>query len=771
MGICKFYPCHEGENHECSFCWCPIYPCEEGITGGYWYEANGIKVWDCSNCCYVHNKRFTDMLNFRWSEIWTFGGFKEMYVIKRDGSKVEYTRSKVTNAIYKSANSISHEDPKHTTQEMADKLAYEVEELIIKKFEDRLPSVEDVQDLVELVLMNNSLADIAKNYILYREDRTKLRKEKARMGIVDELKLSIPCCNTLKKRYLLKNINEEIIESTGELFRRVAKAVGSATKEKGLPKTPEFYEIMVSQKFFPNSPTLMNAGTEQGCLSACFVLPVGDTMQDIMMAGYWSAMIQKFGGGVGMSFSRLRGSGDHISTTHGKACGPIKVLKQMSSISYMVTQGGKRESANMGILRIDHPDIEEFIICKKNDESLSNFNLSVAITDKFMKAAAEGKDFDLISPKDGSVIKTVKANILFEQIVENAWKRGDPGIVFIDEMNRKHQVKGEIESTNPCGEQPLLPYESCNLGSINIEKFVVDGKFDWKEFKRVIGIAVVFLDNVITINKFPTVELDGHKVNSIQEETLKNRKIGLGIMGLANTLIRLGLRYDTEEARRFAGKIMKTLTHTARSKSSELGKIRGNFPNFRNRTKFKKLKHLRNATVTTIAPTGSICMIADTSSSIEPLFAVSYKRTTGWDSWYETSPLFEEMLKKYRIHNEEILQKVSGVSSIQNIAELPKEIRDVFVTACDISPEDHIKMQSVIQKYTDNAVSKTVLLPNYATRDDVAIAYISAHRAKCKGVTVYRDGSLSNQPLQTENKQVENPFSASKCDITGKECS
>jgi len=694
-----------------------------------------------------------------------------MFVLKRNGSKAKYNRSKVAEAIYNASNAIGHENETHATQEMADKLAYEVEELIIKKFEDRLPGVEDVQDTVELVLINNSLADIAKNYILYRNDRTQLRKEKARMGIVDELKLSIPCCNTLKKRYLLKNANEEIIESTGELFRRVAKSVGGATKEKGLPKETEFYEIMVSQKFFPNSPTLMNAGTEQGCLSACFVLPIGDTMQDIMIAGYWSAMIQKFGGGVGMSFSRLREAGNHISTTHGKACGPIKVLKQMSSISDMVTQGGKRHSANMGILRIDHPDIEEFIVCKNGNPNLANFNISVAITDKFMEAAAEGKDFNLISPKDGKIIKTVKANILFEQIVENAWNKGDPGIVFIDEMNHKHQVKGKIESTNPCGEQPLLPYESCNLGSINIEKFAIDGKFDWKEFKRVVGIAVVFLDNVISINKFPIVELKEHKLNSIQEETTKNRKIGLGIMGLANTLILLGLRYDTEEARDFAGKVMKTLTHTARDKSVELGKLRGNFPNFKNRTKFKNLKNLRNATVTTIAPTGTISIIANTSSSIEPLYAVAVTRTTGWDSWDELNPLFEEMLKKQGVYNEEILQAISGKSSIQDIKAIPKSIRDVFVTAHDISPEDHIKMQSVIQKYTDNAVSKTVNFPSSATRDEVMMAYVLAFKTKCKGVTVYRDGSLSNQPLQTEKKQVENPFSSSKCDITGKGCS
>lgn len=562
--------------------------------------------------------------------------------------------------------------------------------------------------------------------------------------------LSKNAITVLEKRYLKKDETGKVVETPEGLFMRVAEAISAADKEfvgaADLDQTKQtFYEIMINQEFMPNSPTLMNAGRDLGQLSACFVLPVEDSMEEIFDAVKNAALIHKSGGGTGFSFSRLRPKGASVNSTGGVASGPVSFMKVFNASTEAVKQGGTRRGANMGILRVDHPDILEFIQCKKNSKDITNFNISVGITEAFMNAVHNGTEYGLIDPSNKKEIGRLNAQDVFDLIVDMAWTNGEPGIIFLDRLNRDNVVKalGEIESTNPCGEQPLLPYESCNLGSLNLNKFLKEsyGEFelDWNRFKTVIASAVHFLDNVITVNNYP--------LDKIRDMSLKTRKIGLGLMGFADVLYKLRIPYNSDEAILFAEKIMSFIQETAKDASEDLAKKRGTFPEYEFST-YKGKRLQRNATVTTIAPTGTISIICGSSSGIEPVFALSYIRNVmDNDELVETHPYFEEVAKKRGFYSKELMQKIANEGTIAHMEEIPEDIRRVFVTSHDITPDYHIRMQAAFQKYTDNAVSKTVNFPNNATRDEVREVYELAFELELKGVTIYRDGSREAQVL------------------------
>lgn len=557
----------------------------------------------------------------------------------------------------------------------------------------------------------------------------------------------------LEKRYLRKDKDGNVVETPDEMFRRVAHNIALADEKYGgdVKKTEkEFYEMMKNLYFLPNSPTLMNAGTTIQQLSACFVLPVEDSMDKIFETLKHTALIHQSGGGTGFSFSRIRPKGDIVRSTGGIASGPVSFMKVFNSATDVIKQGGRRRGANMGILNVTHPDIMEFITCKENPEEITNFNISVAVTDEFMEKVKRKEDYYLINPRTGKKVNKLNAYEVFKKIYEGAWKSGEPGIIFIDEINRHNPTPhiGKIEATNPCGEQPLLPYESCNLGSINLSKFVKNGEIDWKKLKEITWKAVHFLDNVIDMNKYP--------IPQIKKMTLANRKIGLGVMGFADMLIKMNIPYDSNEALEIAEKTMSFIQEEAKKASVELGKERGSFPNFKGSIYDGKYPAMRNATVTTIAPTGSISIIAGCSSGIEPLFAISFIRNVldKDDRLYEINPYFEEIAKEMGFYSEELMQKIADNNgSVQGIDEVPEEIQRIFVTALDIPPEWHVRMQASFQKYVDNATSKTINLREDASVEDVKKAYMLAYELKCKGITVYRYGSRPEQVISTKEEE------------------
>ncbi|HEY7536263.1 MAG TPA: adenosylcobalamin-dependent ribonucleoside-diphosphate reductase [Thermodesulfobacteriota bacterium] len=543
----------------------------------------------------------------------------------------------------------------------------------------------------------------------------------------------------LNARYLLKDEKGDIVETPKGMFRRVSHNIAKVEKlysEDADYWEEGFFNLMTSLKFLPNSPALMNAGKPLGQLAACFVLPVEDSMKSIFDTLKNAALILQSGGGTGFSFSNLRPKADIVRSTGGIASGPVSFMKIYNMATEVIKQGGARRGANMGILRIDHPDILEFIRIKRNERELTNFNISVAVTDAFMEALKEDDEYELMNPRSNEVVGRLMAKAVFNEIVESAWETGDPGLIFVDRINRANPTPhiGQIESTNPCGEQPLLPYEACVLGSMNLSSYVKDKTIDYDSLGSDIRTAVRFLDDSIDANVYPLPE--------VEKMHRANRKIGLGVMGWADMLILLGIPYNHRKAFKLAKEMMKFIRDKSRETSVELGEKRGVFPNFKGSIyDAPGMPRVRNATTTTIAPTGTLSLIADCSSGIEPLFAIAYKRLVLDGELYEINKHFVEIAKRQGFYTEAVMNKVLKRGNLKGINEIPVEIRRLFKTALDISPEDHIEMQSVFQEHTDNAVSKTINLPNRAKKESVERAFILAYEKGLKGITVFRYGA------------------------------
>jgi len=565
------------------------------------------------------------------------------------------------------------------------------------------------------------------------------------------IRLSSNALTVLRRRYLKKDEQGNIMETPEEMFRRVAVNIAQADLLYGhtdVRKTEEvFYDFLTRLEFLPNSPTLMNAGRPLQQLAACFVLPVEDSLESIFEAVKETALIHQSGGGTGFAFSRLRPKNDAVRSTSGAASGPVSFMKVFNMATEVIKQGGTRRGANMGILRMDHPDILEFITAKADNKELLNFNISVAVTEEFMHAVERDADVPLVNPHNQHTVRTVKAREIFNAIIEMAWKTGDPGIVFIDRINRDNPTPhlGEIESTNPCGEQPLLPYEPCNLGSINLAlMFKEQGgryRIDWERLDRAVRTGVHFLDNVIDMSRYPLDQID--------RLAKGNRKIGLGVMGFADLLIRLGIPYDSEEALLTGEELMRFIRERGWAASEDLARERGVFPNFPgSRYDRPGGSRLRNATVTTVAPTGTLSLIADCSSGIEPLFALSFTRHVLGDvDLPEISSHFLEVSKQRGFFNDALVMRITAGESIRQMHEVPDDVKRVFVTTFNIAPEWHVRMQAAFQRHTDNAVSKTINFPPQATLDDVRKAFLLAYREGVKGITIFRSGSKTAQVL------------------------
>jgi ribonucleoside-diphosphate reductase alpha chain len=665
---------------------------------------------------------------------------------KRDGRIVDFDQTRIKDAIHKAFIAVELADG-----QKAENLTSEIVRLLEEKFLEKVPSVEDAQDFVINVLRGEGYEKVAHEYEAYRKKKDEIRSLREKLGI--EPKLTVNAMEVLRKRYLLKDLNEKIVETPTQMFTRIASAIAKVERKYGgTRKETEktFYGMMSRLEFLPNSPTLFNAGTRLGQLSACFVLPVGDSLESIFTTVKNMALIEQTGGGVGFDFSRLRPRGDIVKSTKGVASGPVSFMRVFDVSTEIIKAGGKRRGAMMAILRADHPDIIEFITSKQQTGFLSNFNISVAASDEFMKAVEENAEYPLVNPRSKEKVAELPAKNVWNLMAKSAWQSGDPGVVFIDEINKHNPTPqvGRIEATNPCGEQPLLPYESCNLGSINVSRMVEDGKIKWEKLGETVRHCVHFLDDVIDANRYPLKET--------QVLTKANRKIGLGIMGFADMLIKLGIPYNSEKALAIGEELMKFLETQSHKESVELGSERGSFPNFSGSIWKDNYGTMRNSTVTTIAPTGSISIIAGCSSGIEPMFAISFIRNVlNGTRLFETNPLFEMIAKERGFYGAELLEKIATTGSLQSIDGIPDDVKKLFVTALDIEPEWHVRMQAVFQKYTDNAVSKTVNLPREATIEEVRKVYELAWKLKCKGVTVFRYGSKPEQVLYIGEVKTE----------------
>jgi len=592
--------------------------------------------------------------------------------------------------------------------------------------------------------------DVAKAFILYRKNREQRREERKSLGIDDALELPINSLRALKARHLRKDASGNPIENPTQLFERVSSSIADVDKRYGLSKkeivnnAEGFFELMAKRKFIPGGSYLRNAGFG-GPLSNCHVLPIEDSIESIYESIKQSAIItQRAGGGVGYNFSRIRPAGDFVESSGGLSTGPISFMHVIDASNQVIGMGGHRKAASMAVLNANHPDILDFIHAKRGGKNLTTFNVSVGATDTFMKAVQKGSDFDLINPRTGAKVHTLNAEGIFDIMTSLAWDNGDPGMLFLDNTNKTNPLPGlgPLESTNICGEQWLHPFDVCNLGSINLAVLVKDGKIDYKELERITILASRFMDNGVDLSEYP--------VEKITEMAKGNRRIGLGIMGFADMLIQLGIPYNTPKALKTAEEVMKFVNDTAFNASAELAKEKGVFPHY-DLSIYKKMKvKMRNAARTSIAPTGSISMVANASSGIEPIFAVAFrKNVVDAKGVFYVNQYFEDMAKKNGFYNDEVLGEVSKHGSLQNNKEIPEKIQKLFVTAHEISPAFHVKMQAAFQKHTDNAISKTINMPNSATIDDVKEVYMLSWKLGCKGVTIYRDGSRDMQVLSS----------------------
>jgi len=668
-----------------------------------------------------------------------------MRVIKRDGKPEQFNYVKIHNAILKAGQEVLNESE-------AEKLVKIILPRVlaaIKKYEKQAIPIEYIQDIVEETLMKAGYPQVAKAYILYRNYRQDIRVAKEKLGIKDGFKLSLNAISVLSQRYLLRDDNRRVIETPGAMFRRVCNHIAKAERNFSPKKesyfAEKFYEKMSSLEFLPNSPTLMNAGTKLGQLSACFVLPVDDSMNGIFDSLKAMALIHQTGGGTGFSFSRIRPKNDLVLSTKGQASGPVSFMQIFDKATDVVMQGGRRRGANMGILRVDHPDIVEFVEAKLKEGVLENFNISVGITDSFIKVLKRNGYMDLVNPRTGLCEKKIKAKTLFSLITLCAYKYADPGLIFLDRINKTHPLctLGEIEATNPCGEIPLLAHESCNLASVNLSKFVKNKKVNWKAIEEAVELGVRFLDDVIEINNYP--------LKQIEAITKANRKIGLGVMGFADMLIKMRIPYNSKDAVKFAGSLMRFIRKCSISASSQLAKERGVFKNYKYSSYAKKNLRLRNATLNSIAPTGTISIIGNCSSGIEPVFALSFSRNVlGGNRLFEVNPLLEEVIREEGLYSRNLMDMLKGEPTLKNIKGIPSVIKKTFATAFDINPMDHLKIQAAFQEYTDNAVSKTINLPESATLEDVEKIYLAAYDLKLKGITIYRYGTKTGQVLTRE---------------------
>jgi ribonucleoside-diphosphate reductase alpha chain len=653
---------------------------------------------------------------------------------------VAFDLTRIEAAVTRAAREAGHTDPS-----LATTVAKAVANQLARRQRGRVPTIEAIQGLVEAQLNAAGFDDVARAYIIYRQRRAELRAAKALLGVRDELKLSLAAVTVLSERYLLRDGRGRPVESTGEMMDRVANSVAAA--EDGYRAgssaqwTERFSALLRSLEFLPNSPTLMNAGTGLGLLAGCFVLPVEDSLRSIFTTLGQAAEIQRAGGGTGYTFTHLRPAGDRVAGTGGTASGPLPFLRLYDTAAGVVSMGGRRRGACMAVLDASHPDIYDFVTAKaESPTELTHFNLSVGVTDAFMRAVERDGTHRLVNPRTRKTVARVPAVELFTSICEAAHACGDPGLVFLDTINRANPLprRGRIEATNPCGEVPLMPYESCNLGSINLARMTSGGRVDWDRLAEVAGLAVRFLDDVIDVSRYPVPELG--------EATRASRKIGLGVMGLAEMLASLGVPYDSEHGVRLTSQVVRCIQQAAHAASARLGEDRGAFPAFAD-SRFAGSAPVRNAQVTSVAPTGTISLIAGTTAGIEPMFAIAFTRAIVGRHLLEVNPCFDRLARDRGFYRDELIVEIAQRGGVRGCAHLPAEVRAAFPTASEIAPEWHLRMQRAVQRHVDAAVSKTVNLPATATVDDIRDIYLAAWKAKVKGITVYRYGSREGQVL------------------------
>lgn len=687
-------------------------------------------------------------------------------IVKRDGRKNKFNQTKITNAI-EAAGQDTKEFGFDTAEKLSDEVLKNLNE--IQEEKEKLVTVEEIQDTVEDVLMRNGFARTAKSYILYRKEHQELREKRKEIlsGKTTDLPFSLNSLEVLAGRYLRKDIETgEILEKPEDLFKRVAKAIAGVEGEYGKDQSQieeyeeKFYDVMTNFEFLPAGRTLANAGAETKVVSNCIVLDIKDSLDGIYTTLRDATLLQQAGSGVGFPFQSIRPAGELAKRTQGKASGPVSFLEVYDKAFGVVQQRG-RHGANMAVMRVDHPDILDFIHSKDVEGKLENFNISVAVTDEFLEKIEEDSDEPWkcefggkemlprrITRDENGVITNVQESKItpseiLEEMTKAAWANGEPGVIFIDEVNRDNPLPGlgKIKACNPCGEQFLHSGDVCNLGSINLDEFVEEGKIQWDRLREVIKIATRMLDNVIDITEFPV-----ERVNNVFR---KNRRIGIGIMGFADMLLQMEVPYDSEKGREIAEEVMKFITEESHKVSQELAEEKGTFPNYESSIWSEKEIKMRNAATTTIAPTGSISMVSEVSSGLEPNFAFSYSKSQVMDGkkFQYTNPYLEKKLREENIYSEELSDKITHSGSIQEVEEIPEHIKEVFVGAMDISPEDHIRMQAAFQERVDNSISKTINLPNDATEEDIREAILLAWKLNLKSFTVYREGSRESQVL------------------------